>query len=256
VRRWLRAAPGLAATMTLLAVAAQATAAPTITTPLSCWLWNEPSAPQSYPVYGTGFPALTPLEVGVAGGDLQTSVRTGSAGNFSAMVPRSASWTGIPVLATAQAFELSAAQPPPPPRLLASLQVAAVYQSSEVYYPYRFPTFAPLSTPITTIWGGWPGATVYVHYFYTRRWRPIPNRLMGTFTLGTLTGPCGGLDVSFPAFGRIHARAGYWLVAIDMQKRISPGTGDGIAFEVMHWSDIRPRPRVHPHSRRLVILNY
>jgi hypothetical protein len=241
-----RAAMAVLAAGALLVVWAPAAgAAPRLTTPLACWSWDSPVI-QTFPVVGTGFPPNVSMLVGIQG-DLnytEDTAHTDANGDLTGLVYRSSLWTGVPMIATVEALEPSKQQPQPPPRLLATMQVPAVYRTGTILYPYVFHHPVPTTWRARTIWGGYPGQTVYAHYYYESHPFSHPHPVR-TVRLGTLTGPCGGLNVGFPILGGMRPRAGGWLVAVDRQRRprlrnalVSPY----LLFDVRRWNGLSPRP--------------
>ena len=234
----------LATLSAMAALTPAASAAPQLTTPLACWNWFSP-APQTFPVFGSGLPPHVTILVRVKG-DIYTEgeAATDANGNLAARVTSSTMWSSVPTLATIEAREASTQQPQPPPLLLTTMRVPAVRRAGEILYQYSPHRAFRARARLRTTWGGYPGQAVYAHYYYESRLYGRPH-LVREVRLGVMTGPCGGLDVSFPILGGLAPRVGGWLLVVDRHRHLRWHSGllsPTVQFDVNRGDGRAPRP--------------
>ena len=184
-----------------------ASAAPSLSTPLGCWI--DTAATHEFPVTGAGFPALSDVVVGYSTGWPQTDVTTSTTGAFSAeLVATTTSMVGEPRTVTVQGDEFGNDS------IEAGFTIPLVYQGGGVATPSGYLDGQLASQPTPWEFGGYPGAAMFAHFSYSD-YSSGPYHLVATTRFGSTTGPCGTLRVARALFQGIKVRAGWWQVDFD-----------------------------------------
>lgn len=216
-RPTLLGAAAAASILVVPGVTAFASADPSVSTPLGCWI-EAGHFDQKFAINGSGFQPNTELfmsyESPGAPPGQGADVTTDANGDLSSAFTATTVFGGVPPVPLTVGVSSTDGE-----STLASFTVPVAQQG-------RGDRWVPdIRGDIATRWqfAGYPNATIYAHFAYLKQ---APRggffshyRYVATTTFGPTSGPCGVLNVRRPLFEGLRTRVGWWQIQFDTNRR-------------------------------------